>query len=427
MRIFLLLSFLIIFQHAFSQIDTKQEIIPPGNEIFNADTVHEIRINFLQCSVWDSLVHIKKERDSLQIKRHLQGNVELNGKMYYSCGLRFKGESSYDFYPGLKKSFKINFGKFIKKQRWNGIKTINLNNAFKDPTFMREKLFLDFMRSEGLKVPRCTYANVYLNGKLLGLYLLVEEINKGFLERNFGNKKGSFFKGEPKAYLKYEGDSIDTYRRSYQNKKDSSEGYQDLIEFIRTIDNKGDLSSIFNVEDCLKIFAITSLFVNVDAYNIMFRHNYYLYKNMLNDKFEWIPYDANYAFCAFSRELNLKQAENLSIFYKMDNNEAPLMDLLFGNKKYRDFYTEYLKGLTAKNRVENYVESKVDSLSLKIRKYIYYDTNKMYTNADFEVNLNKVIGDVNDPGAFIPGLKPFIHKRIKAVKKELKLKKEQRD
>lgn len=427
MRIFLLISFLITFQHAFSQIDTKQEIIPSGNEIFNADTVHEIRINFLQCSVWDSLVHIKKERDSLQIKRHLQGNVELNGKMYYSCGLRFKGESSYDFYPGLKKSFKINFGKFLKKQRWNGIKTINLNNAFKDPTFMREKLFLDFMRSEGLKVPRCTYANVYLNGKLLGLYLLVEEINKGFLERNFGNKKGSFFKGEPKAHLKYAGESITSYQANYKNKNNSTDAYKDLIKFIRTINEQGDISSIFNVEDCLKIFAITSLFVNVDAYNIMYRHNYYLYKNTNTGKIEWIPYDANYAFCAFSPDLNLREAENLSVFYKKNESEAPLMDLLFGVEEYREFYCDYLKKLVKNSRVRDFVENEVDRLSIKLRKYVYYDTNKMYTNADFEVNLNKVIGDVNDPGAFIPGLKPFINKRIKAVKKELKFKKEQRD
>lgn len=429
MRLFLLtiLVFLCVSSAVFSQSKEERETSVLGDDIFSADTVHEIRINFLQCSVWDSLVQIKQQRDSLQIKRYLQGNVEVNGKKYYSCGLRFKGESSYDFYPGLKKSFKINFGKFLKKQRWNGLKTINLNNAFQDPTFMREKLFLDFMRSEGLSVPRCTYANVYLNDKLLGLYVLVEEINKDFLTRNFGNKKGSFFKGEPKAHLKYEGDNILNYQDNYKNKNNSLDGYIDLIHFIRTIHEQGDVSMIFNVEDCLKIFAVTSLFANVDAYNMMYRHNYYLYKNTNTGKIEWIPYDANYAFCAFSPVLNLKEAENLSVFYRMDNNEAPLMDYLFGVAKYKEFYIDYLKKLVNRSEVEAFVENEVDRLSILLRKYVYYDTNKMYTNANFEDNLSKVIGDVNDPGAFIPGLKPFIQNRIKAVKKELKHKKQQRD
>jgi len=37
------------------------------------------------------------------------------------------------------------------------------------------------------------------------------------------------------------------------------------------------------------------------------------------------------------------------------------------------------------------------------------------------------LGDFLDPGAFIPGLKPFVRKRLEAVRLELKLKKEKRD
>lgn len=401
-----------------------------GSELFGNDKVHDIKIHFLQCSAWDSLVNHKELRDSLNIKRYLQGNVEINGKKYYSCGIRIKGESSYDYYPGKKKSLKINFGEFIKKQKLDGLKTINLNNAFKDPSFMREKLYLDFMRSEGLPVPRTTYANVHINGELYGLYVLVEEINKGFVNRNFGNKNGAFFKGEPKATLLYLGENRIDYERAYKLRSKNKQDYQELMDFIKTLDECVNMNQeaikyfeeIFNVEECLKIFAITSLFMNVDAMNLLHRHNYYLYKNTIDNKFEWIPYDGNYAFCAFSSKFTMKQAENLSVFYMNDRYENTLMKMVFGIKKYRDFYQSYLENLLDEKFLSENMENEIDQLARRIRKYVYQDTMKMYSNADFEKNLHTHLGDELDPGAFIPGLKIFTRNRIRAVKRELNMK-----
>ncbi|WP_209319652.1 CotH kinase family protein [Ancylomarina longa] len=419
----------------FSQSPKGQEKKKAGERIFVDGIVHEIQINFLQCNAWDSLLMVKKMRDSLEIRRYLQGNVVVDGKHYYSCGVRMKGESSFDFYPGKKKSFKINFGKYVKKQRVDGLKTLNLNNAFRDPTYMREKIYLDFLREEGLPAPRCSYANVYLNGEHLGFYVLTEEINKGFLKRNFGNKDGAFFKGEPRATLKYLGENSLKYQEDYRNKSNLENPYPDLKDLIRTInqysiDDGGkfsELDSIFNVEACLKIYAVTSLFMNVDAYNLLYPHNYYLYSNSSTKKLEWIPYDGNYAFCAFSKKFTLAEAQDLSVFYLYNGEEMPLVRYLLGFEKYRTFYSNYITHLLENKFTENQLVDRIDKLSIKIRKYVYQDNNKMYSNADFEQNLHSTIGDEEDPGAFIPGLKSFVHHRIKAVKKELKMNTEERN
>jgi len=423
----IVLCCLILPLTGFSQSPKGQEKKKAGEGIFMDGIVHEIQINFLQCNAWDSLFMIKKMRDSLRIKRYLQGNVFVDGKQYYSCGVRIKGESSFDFYPGRKKSFKINFGKYVKKQRMDGLKTLNLNNAFKDPSFMREKIYLDFLRGEGLPAPRCSYANVYVNGEHMGLYVITEEINKGFLKQNFGNKNGAFFKGEPRATLKYLGENIVKYQEDYRNKSKLVNPYPKLKDLIRSINQYSiadgstfsDLDSIFNVEDCLKVYAITSLFMNVDAYNLLYPHNYYLYSNTSSKKFEWIPYDGNYAFCAFSKELTLTKAQELSVFYIYNGEEMPLVRYLFGFEKYRDFYANYIAHLLRDKFTEDQLNERIDKLAIKIRKSVYEDNHKMYSNADFEKNIHSTIGDEKDPGAFIPGLKSFVHKRIKAVKKEL--------
>lgn len=425
--VLILLSFLVFFVVLAS--NTKDTLVSTtGSELFDSDKIHEIRISFLQCAPWDSLINHKELRDSLNIKQYLQGNVQVNNKIYYSVGIRIKGESSYDYYPGRKKSFKINFGEFVKKQKVDGLKTINLNNAFRDPSFMREKLYLDFLRSEGLPAPRTSYANVYVNNEHYGLYVLVEEINKAFVQTNFGNKNGAFFKGEPKANLHYLGDKVSDYQRAYRLKSDHLNHYYELIDLIRTIEMCTQLNqraikhleNSFNITDCLKVFAITSLFMNVDAINLLYQHNYYLYQNSSNsNKFEWIPYDGNYAFCAFSKEFTMKQAENLSVYYISDGFDNPLLKTLFGIKKFRDIYTDYLQELLKEKFTADKIEEDIDRLAIKIRKHVYRDTLKMYTNNEFEQNLNTHIGNEKDPGAFVPGLKSFIQNRISAVKQEL--------
>lgn len=400
-----------------------------GARIFNVDMIHEVRIRFIQCEPWDSLFLMKKERDSLRIKRYMQGNVEVNGKKYYSCGVRIKGESSFDYYPGKKKSLKIKFGEFIKKQKLDGLKTINLNNAFRDPSFMREKLYLDFMRKEGLSVPRCSYANVYFNDEYLGFYVLTEEVDRGFLERNFQNKKGAFFKGEPKATFAYLGEDQLEYEGDYRNKNKTTEEYAQLMELIRIINAKKEetgeasfaIQNVFNVESCLKIFAITSLFLNVDAYNLLYPHNFYLYKNADTEKFEWIPYDGNYALCAFSPVFTMDEAQKLSVFYLHDSFDNPLTELLFSKDEYRKFYTDYIVYLLKDKFTHRALSNEIEVLARKIRRSVYYDSLKMYSNSDFETNIKSTIGDANDVGAFIPGLESFIVQRIKAVKKELRI------
>jgi len=409
----------------FAQEVSEKKDTLRGDRIFEVDIIHEVRISFLQCDPWDSLFLMKKERDSLEIKKYMQANVEVNGVKFYSSGVRIKGESSFEFYPGKKKSLKINFGKYIKKQKLDGLKTINLNNAFRDPSFIREKLYLDFMRKEGLPVPRCTYANVYVNGEYMGLYSLVEEINKGFLNRNFQNKKGAFFKGEPKASFEFLGDQIVDYQSRYRNKKDSIDGFSELIDLIKVVNGKENgaqvgFNEMFNIEDCLKIFAITNLFVNIDAYNIHYPHNFYLYRNMQTGKFEWIPYDGNYAFCAFSPEFNLEQAQQLDIFYQYEKKNSPLMKFILANPEYRKFYLDYINYLLDGKFSKIALGDEIDKLVLRIRRSVYYDTHKMYSNEDFEKNINETIGDHNDVGAFVPGLKSFLDKRIDFLNKELK-------
>ncbi len=400
-----------------------------GDEFYNTDLVHDIHIKFAHCNYWDSLTHYKEYyKDQLEINKYLQANVTISGKTYYAVGVRIKGESSYDYTPGDKKSLKIKFNKYIKKQDLDDLTTINLNNGFKDPSFLREKIFFDIFRKEGIPAPRISFANVYINDKNYGLYVISEHINRRFLDKYFGNNNGSFYKGEPKATFEYTDNNPDSYHGKYLAEHKNGKIRKDLVDLIKIVNDTSlnedefvkEVEQILNVENCLKIFAITNILCNVDAYNMLYPHNFYLYKNTDTDLFEWIPYDANYAFCAWSPVFNLQEAENLSIFYQHLENNNPLFLKIISNSYYRDDYISYMESILDKYFHTEYIENMIDEESLKIRKHVYLDTMKMYSNDEFEKNLFETIGDPNDPGAFIPGLKSFWIKRKKAVKAEIK-------
>jgi spore coat protein H len=397
-----------------------------GDAIFNSDSIHEIRIYFNQCNYLDSL-KAYKENDS---SKYLQTNVSMDGKMFYAVGTRYKGESSYDFSPEVKKSLKLKFNEYRKKQDIDGLSAINLNNGFKDPTFLREKLCADFLLKQQIPTPRVTYANVYINDKLIGLYLLQEPVGKDFYQNNFGNKSGNAYKGDPAATFEYFGLTDTSYYKKYIKETNITENkWNDLIGLITAINDstlsdeqyKTNLDKYLNTESCLKSWVMMNAFVNIDTYNMILAHNFFLYFNTTTGKFEWIPYDFNYAFGAWSPSLTEKEMTGLSPFFMDQSKDVKyLQKRLFKNSYYRAYYLNYYKETMNNSFISAYFNHQIDSLSSKIRPSVYYDKNKLYSNQDFEDNLSKTIGNPLDPGAFIPGLKSFITSRITYLKSELK-------
>ncbi|WP_321317168.1 hypothetical protein [Labilibaculum sp.] len=72
--------------------------------------------------------------------------------------------------------------------------------------------------------------------------------------------------------------------------------------------------------------------------------------------------------------------------------------------------------------ISNALNKEIEVLAGRIRHSVYCDIHKMYTNTEFETNIHSEIGNVNGAGAFVSGLKSFIDQGIKAVKKELEIK-----
>ncbi|MCW3104644.1 MAG: hypothetical protein JWO09_3084 [Bacteroidetes bacterium] len=384
-----------------------------GDAFFGMPQVHDIYMSFPQANYWDSLVAY------MPAEQYLKANITIDGTAFTDVGIKFKGNSSYSN-PSQKKPFKIDLNEFVSGQKIDGLKKFNLNNGFKDPSFMREKIALDFYNAHGLAAPRCAYARVYLNGVYWGLYTFVEEVNKTFLDddNRFGNKQGNLFKGDPSGDLKWLGAGLSPYYAKYElHTNETANDWSDLIHFIDKINNSGSfvydsLETVFNTNSFISQWAALNVFVNLDSY-IGSGHNYFVYHDTLSDKFEWIGWDVNESFGNFNMGLTNTQLQNLSMFHvSSPASSRPLVQKMLTVPAYRNLLISTICQWMENDFTNAALDPKIDSLANAIRADVYADTKKFYSNADFDNNLSSDVG-------MTMGIKSFIAARRTALLAEL--------
>ncbi|MBE2247401.1 MAG: CotH kinase family protein [Candidatus Competibacteraceae bacterium] len=391
-----------------------------GDVLFGGSSIHDIELSFWQTNYWDTLTQ------HYLTDTYIPCHMTVNGVPFDSIGIKFKGNSSYNN-PSDKKSFKIDMNEYISGQKIDGLKKLNLNNGFKDPTFMREKVFLDFLQNNGIPAPRCTYARVHINGTYWGLYMLVEEVNKKFLDLRFGNDTGNLFKGDPQGDLKWLGPSPSLYYPKYELKTNESQNdWSDLVAFINALNNatsQGLYDSIlqhFHANTYFSAWAAHNLFVNLDSY-MGSGHNYFIYHDASHDRFEWITWDVNEAFGGFQMGMTVPQLEQLSMYYiPSPSSNRPLNQKLLSNTTYKSEYTLVMCDLIHHKLDLTKLFAQIDSLADVIRPSVQSDTKKFFTNQQFEDNIHQDISVPMNPGApVIPGLKSFIQARVDFLVAEL--------
>lgn len=393
-----------------------------GDDLFTGLTVHTINIKSqLPLNVfWDSLIYYKDQANLNDgDDTYMKVDITINNVTTYDIGVHLKGNSSYNApNSGYKKSFKLDFDKYVDGQDYDGLDKLNLNNCMGDPTMMREKLTLDLFNDYGVPAARATFANVYLNDTLWGIYSVCEIVEGTFLKDRFGDKSGNLFKGDSNGHLIWENSDQTSYYGDYElETNDSLNDWSDLVHLLDMINNTTDndfedsLETVLNTDLAIKYWAICNLLVNLDSY-LGSGHNYYIYHNLSTDKFDWIPWDVNESIGGFTMN---GTSTSMNDIYQMPysylpsgsmngGDERPLYERMLQNVNYTKQYTDALYDLISTYVNPNTWNLKIDSIADLIRTSVYADSNFTYNTQDFETNLtSEVQGN--------PGLKMFVQER----------------
>ena len=375
-----------------------------AQDLYDLNTVQNIEITFSQ-SNWDQLLDAEKAGDQNYI---MAQSVSINGEVYDSVGVKYKGNSTYN--PNQTKNpFHIELDTY-KEHDHQGYTDIKLSNVAKDPSFLREVLSYQILR-QYMDAPLSNFANVSVNGTLIGLYSNSESISKKFVDSRFYSKSNSFFKCNPPdgagggsndfPNLVYLGQDSTAYYDSYEMKSDES--WQDLINLTDVLANDvGNIEYILDVDRVLWMLAFDNAFVNLDSYIGRFAQNYYLYMDD-NDRLVPIVWDLNESFGRFSDTGSGNLGSTLAkqqMSHLLHENDAdfPLVKQLLSNPTYKRMYIAHLKTMLLENFDNDTYFTTGQSMQSTIDASVQADNNKFFTYNNFLDNLTSDVTTGGGPG-----------------------------
>ncbi|WP_200830098.1 CotH kinase family protein [Aequorivita antarctica] len=384
-----------------------------SQDLYDINTIQTIEIVFTQ-SNWDELLDLEMAGDNNYTQAE---SVTINGELFETVGVKYKGNSSYN--PNYNKNpFHIELDTYVD-QDYQGYKDLKLANVIFDPSFVRETVSYN-IAGQYMDAPKANYANIYVNGVLIGLYTNTEAITKRFVDDTFGSKTNAFFSCSPpdgagpgsNAYpsLEYLGPNSS----SYEIKSDGADDWDELIELTNILNNDvTNIETVLDVDRALWMLAFDNVMVNLDSYIGQFKQNYYLYKTDAG-VFNSVVWDLNMSFGVFSMTgegppLNsTTQKAQISHLLHINNTSFPLISKLLAIPRYKKMYLAHFKTILTENITNsNYLTLANDYQDI-IDAAVQADNNKFYTYAQFVGNINT---DYNLGQNTAPGLTNLMNAR----------------
>ena len=263
-------------------------------------------VEALRDYIWDGWRGQQAQRERPQVKV----SVREGGVLYTNVALHLKGAAGsfrrFDDKPALT----LNFRKHAKDQRFHGYSKISLNNSVQDPTYLCEAISRELFEAAGVPAPQTDFATVLINGRDLGLYVVVEGYNKDFLRRHFSNVSGNLYDG---------GFCQEVHRNLEVNSGDREEDRSDIDRLLAAARESSEeerwarMSDVLDMDRFITMLAMEVLTCHWDGYG-QNRNNYRLFHDVDAGRMVFMPHgmDQMFAYPAnrFSLDSSIQPAMN---------------------------------------------------------------------------------------------------------------------
>ena len=382
---------------------------------FPADRVIRVEID-LSAEAWDAL-----RRDPLA-EEYQRGDLTYDGVRVEDVGVRTKGNSSLSsvvHMGSIRYPLKVDTDRHVDGQTLRGVKKLNFSNGFKDPTCLREHLAYRVFREAGVPAPRTAFADLWVAGEHLGLYTVVEQVDKTFLADRFADDAGDLYKPEPPAgNLARLGGSAADYRGLEPKTNEGTTDHAAFLALVAALAGGDDaaVERSLDVTGALRYLAVNTALVNLDSY-LGFGHNYYLYE--IDGRFTIIPWDVNEAFGNFTCGCDRDGVLGLLVDEPVCGALAdkPLVSRLLGVERWRDEYHDLLGGLLAGPLAPEAMEEPIRDAAMLVRPALEVDERRFHTMEEFDRGLNA--GSAEGPKGATFGLRSFVADRAAAIRAQL--------
>ncbi len=285
-----------------------------------------------------------------------RGALIAEGRTYKGVDLRYSGNASYMASAGgLKRSLMVDLDR-SEIHEFRGLHAFGLQSGALDPTKAREALAFALFREAGVPAPRTAMAEVTLtvpgshDRAYLGLYTLVEPVDRAFLKDHFHTDKGMLLRPQGLRGLDFLGDDWEKYRGPYRPLAEPGpDEARRLIDFVRLVQRGKDeefrkeIASYLDIDRFLRFMAVQAMIANADGFFTL-GYNYSLFLDPETNRFVFIPGDQELSFANFAMMGSADQLMDMSLArpYGAENR---LADRLLAIKEIREDHQEILKEL----------------------------------------------------------------------------------
>ncbi len=246
-------------------------------------------------------------------RSYVTGTITEGVRVLTNVAIRLRGNGSFRALEE-KPSFAVKFDEFATNQTYRGLAKLMFNGSPQDSTYFAEFVARQLFRDAGLPGARVTHAQLRLNGRQLGIYVVVEAINRDFLKQHFANAKGNLYEAnftDIEVRLEQDGgapgDQADL-RKLYQ-----------VCTITNAAERWRELPKVLDVDKFVSFAAMEMLTAHWDGY-VLHTNNYRLYHDPSSDKFAFIPHGMDWAFLRpnLSLQVPLHGAVSQAVFSTLE-------------------------------------------------------------------------------------------------------------
>jgi len=253
-------------------------------------------------------------------EQYVEGMLRFEGHDYGPVGIRYKGSVGGFIgclaFPGIgpkictKLSMKVSFNWRDPELRFYGLKKLQFHAMNRDPSMLKERLGYALFREAGIAAPRAVHARVLINGQLVGLFALVEQIDGRFTDSRFtdGGDGNLYKEAWPVDYLGFANPDA-VLRPTLETNEDENPSLQGMADFGAALEQAGEdglteaIEKYTDVDYMMRYVALDRLLRHDDGPMHWYcsgprcsNHNFYWYQEEKADRFWIVTWDLDSAF-----------------------------------------------------------------------------------------------------------------------------------
>lgn len=333
-----------------------------------------------------------KLKQNFQTNEYYPADFRWNGITAMNSGIRSRGLGSRS---GTKPGLRVDFDRYTTDGQFLGLKSLVLDNLTQDHSGVRETVSMKLFERMQVPAPRETHARLYVNDQYVGVYGVVESIDKNFLARVFGaigddtQNDGYLFEFNytDDWRFSYPGSDLEWFKVRFDakthEKKSDEDKYRPLENLVRLVNETPSaglasaIGSLLDIPAFIRFVAVQNFLTENDGFLGNWGiNNFYLYRLENRTEHVFIAWDDDNTFWGSNFSITERHADNV------------LMRKLMEITEYRDLYYSLLRDTanSASQDVDgiSWLEAETRRHLERIDSAMRSDTVKPYSNDDFE-------------------------------------------